>query len=94
LDEKLNKAQSFYGVVLFSTIVAVLIDLLGINPIRALYWTAVVNGILAPFLLVGILIVASDRKLMIGQPSSISSRMVVGIVTVGMFVAAIGMLAL
>jgi Mn2+/Fe2+ NRAMP family transporter len=94
LDEKLNKAQSFYGVVLFSTIVAVLIDLLGINPIRALYWTAVVNGILAPFLLVGILVVASDRKLMIGQPSSISSRMVVGIVTVGMFVAAVGMLAL
>ena len=66
-------------------------DLSGINPIRALYWTAVLNGVLAPFLLVGILFVASDPKLMSGQTSSIVSRIVVSIVTVAMFVAAIGM---
>lgn len=91
LDEKLNKAQSFYGVVLLSTIVAVLIDLTGINPIRALYWTAVVNGVLAPFLLIGILVVAGDRKLMVGQPSSTLNRIVVGLVTAAMFLAAIAM---
>lgn len=92
LDEKLNKATSFYGVVLLSTIAAVLIDLAGINPIRALYSTAVVNGVLAPFLLVGILFVASDRKLMVGQPSSTPMRIVVGLVTAAMFAAAIAML--
>ena len=93
LDEKLNKATSFYGVVLLSTIVAVLIDLAGVNPIRALYWTAVVNGVLAPFLLVGILFVASDRKLMVGQPSPRVTRIVVGLVTAAMFAAAIAMFA-
>jgi Mn2+/Fe2+ NRAMP family transporter len=59
--------------------------------VRALYWTAVVNGLLAPFLLVGVLIVASDSIVMAGQPSSRLSRMLVAIVTITMFVAAIAM---
>jgi Mn2+/Fe2+ NRAMP family transporter len=35
-----------------------------------MYWTALVNGLTAPFLLIAILIVASDKKLMQGPPSS------------------------
>lgn len=93
LDQKLKSAQAFYGIVILSTILAVVIDLAGINPIRALYWTAVVNGVLAPFLLVGILAAASDRKLMAGQPSPRMSRILVGVVTAAMFVAAIAMFA-
>jgi Mn2+/Fe2+ NRAMP family transporter len=69
-------------------------DFLNINPVKALFWTAIINGILAPFLLVGILYVASDRKLMLNQPSSILSRIVVAIVTLTMFGAAIGMFVL
>ena len=91
LDEKLNKARSFYGMVLLSTIAAVLMDLAGVNAIRALYWTAVINGVLAPFLLVGILFVAADRKLMNGQASPRAMLIVVGLVTAAMFVAAIAM---
>jgi hypothetical protein len=45
--------------------------------LKALFWTAVINGLLAPFLLVGILFVACDRKLMQDQPSSMLSRVVV-----------------
>jgi Mn2+/Fe2+ NRAMP family transporter len=69
-------------------------DFLGINPVKALFWTAVINGVLAPFLLVGILIVACDRKLMNGQPSSWLSRVVVGITMVVMFGAAAAMFIL
>jgi Mn2+/Fe2+ NRAMP family transporter len=65
-----------------------------VNPVKALFWTAVINGVLAPFLLVGILVAASDRKLMQGQPSSWLSRIVVGIVTLGMFGAAAAMFVL
>jgi Mn2+/Fe2+ NRAMP family transporter len=57
-------------------------------------WTAVINGLLAPFLLVGILFVACDRKLMQDQPSSMLSRVVVVITTIAMFAATIGMLVL
>jgi NRAMP (natural resistance-associated macrophage protein)-like metal ion transporter len=91
LDEKLNKARAFYGVVILSTILAVAIDLSGINPIRALYLSAVVNGVVAPFLLVGIVFIASDAKLMAGQPSSLLSRIMVALVAVAMFLAAIAM---
>jgi len=89
LDEKVNKAWAFYGIIVLSTILAVAVDFSTINPIRALYWTAVVNGVLAPFLLVGIIAVASDAKIMAGQPSSFMNRLVVGLVAAIMFVAAI-----
>jgi Mn2+/Fe2+ NRAMP family transporter len=89
LDEKVNKAWAFYSIIVLSTILAVAVDFSAINPIRALYWTAVVNGVLAPFLLVGIIAVASDAKIMAGQPSSLMNRLVVGLVAAIMFTAAI-----
>jgi Mn2+/Fe2+ NRAMP family transporter len=54
----------------------------------------VINGVLAPFLLVGVLVAASDRKLMQGQPSSWLSRITVGITTLVMFGAAAAMFIL
>ena len=69
-------------------------DFLGVNPVKALFWTAVINGVLAPFLLVGVLMAASDRKLMQGQPSSWLSRIVVGTITLVMFGAAAAMFIL
>jgi NRAMP (natural resistance-associated macrophage protein)-like metal ion transporter len=91
LDQKLKHARAFYAVVIFSTLIGIGLDFAGINPVKALFWTAVINGILAPFLLVGILLVASDRKLMRNQPSSPLSLMLVGITTVAMFAAAIAL---
>lgn len=91
LDQKLKHARAFYGVVILSTLVGIGLDFAGVNPVKALFWTAVVNGVLAPFLMVGILMVASDKKIMQGQPSSMLSRIVVGIATVVMFGAAVGL---
>jgi NRAMP (natural resistance-associated macrophage protein)-like metal ion transporter len=91
LDQPLNSARYFYRIVIGSTFVGILIDFANINPVKALFWTAVINGLLAPFLLVGILFVASDRKLMNGQTSSILSLVIVGLATLLMFGAAIGM---
>jgi Mn2+/Fe2+ NRAMP family transporter len=62
--------------------------------VRALFLTAVINGVLAPFLLVAILIVASDERLMEGQPSPLLARWVVGITAFIMFVAVIAMFLL
>ena len=91
LDKKLKQARAFYILILLSTGVGVGLDFIGINPVKALYWTAVINGLLAPFLLVAILIVASDKKLMQGQPSSRFGWIVVAITTVAMFAAGIAM---
>ncbi|MEO8905817.1 MAG: divalent metal cation transporter [Polyangiaceae bacterium] len=94
LGEKLSGAHRFYAVVLLSTIVGVALDFAHVNPVRALFWTAVINGVLAPFLLTGILIVASDENIMQQQPSSMLSRCVVGLTALVMFGAAIAMLVL
>ena len=66
-------------------------DFVSINPVNALYWTAVINGLLAPFLLVAILVIASEKKLMQGQPSSRLGWIVVAITTVAMFAAGVAM---
>lgn len=91
LDQKFKAARAFYGVIILSTVIGIALDFAHVNPVKALFWTAVVNGLLAPFLLVGILIVACDRKIMMRQPSSLLGRLVVGVTTLVMFGAAIGM---
>jgi NRAMP (natural resistance-associated macrophage protein)-like metal ion transporter len=91
LDKELKQARAFYILILLSTGVGVGLDFLGINPVKALYWTAVINGLLAPFLLVAILVVASDKKLMQGQPSSRLGWVLVALTTVAMFAAGVAM---
>jgi Mn2+/Fe2+ NRAMP family transporter len=94
LDEPFRGARPFYAVLIFSMVLGIAMDFLDVNPVKALFWTAVINGMLAPFLLVGVLLAASDPKLMEGQPSSWLSRITVGTVTLVMFGAAAGMLIL
>ena len=91
LDKSLKQARHFYTVVIVSTLAGIVMEFAHISPVKALYWTAIINGLLAPFLLVGILAVASDRKIMNGQPSSRTSRVVVLLTLVIMFAAAVAM---
>ena len=58
---------------------------------KALCWTAIINGLLTPLLLVAILVAASDKKLMQGHPSSRLEWTVVAIATVAMFAAGVAM---
>ncbi|MDQ1389828.1 MAG: hypothetical protein QOF56_3282, partial [Acidobacteriaceae bacterium] len=61
------------------------------SPMKALYWAAVANGLLAPLLLIGILIVASDRKIMQQHPSSFLSRLTVAVTALVMLGVAVSM---
>ena len=69
-------------------------DFAGINPVKALFWTAVLNGILAPFLLTAFLLVAIDRRVMQDQPSSRLAFAAVGLTTLLMFGAVVGLFVL
>lgn len=91
LDAKLGKARAFYAVILISTLFAIAFDFSNINPIKALYWSAIVNGLLAPFLLLGIFFVIKDKTIMKDQPASFLGQFTVGLCTLLMFGAAIGM---
>src|SRR3954469_94714 len=91
LDRKLWQARGFYSIIILSTVAGVVLDLFKVNAIRLLFWSAVINGLLAPFLLVGILIVAMDSATMLGQPSSKPAQALVGLAALLMFAAAVGM---
>ena len=91
LDRKFARARYFYGVIILSTAAGVALDFADVNPVRILYGTAIVNGLLAPFLLLGILAVAADRKLMRGQPAPPLSLVLLAATAVLLFGAAVGM---
>jgi len=94
IDESFRNARAFYVSIVIAVLAGVVMDFANISAIKAMYWSAIVNGLLAPFLLIGILLVASDRKIMRDQTSSPLSRVVVGLTTVAMFGAAMAMFML
>jgi NRAMP (natural resistance-associated macrophage protein)-like metal ion transporter len=64
LHKKLNDAYSFYGIIIFSMLVGLSLNLFGINPIPMLIYSAVANGLIAPVILLFIVLLASDKKIM------------------------------
>ncbi len=64
MDEKLGAAREFYGVMVVSVVVGTILALTRINAIKLLLWSAVVNGLLAPPLIVIILLVCNNPAIM------------------------------
>ncbi len=62
--ERCEKARGFYWLVGIATLVAMLLNYLNINSMQALYWTAILNGVLAPPLLLLIMLVSNNSKIM------------------------------
>jgi Mn2+/Fe2+ NRAMP family transporter len=60
----LRQAPGFYGVIAFATGLGAAINVVGINPIKALYYTAVLNGLVTPPLLWMILLMSNNRTIM------------------------------
>ena len=91
LDEKPRHAKKFYGVIAASTLVGVAIDFAGINAISALFWTAVINGVVAPPLLVVVMLVSNNKRVMGKRTNGLVTNIIGWIAAAIMFAAAIGM---
>jgi Mn2+/Fe2+ NRAMP family transporter len=92
LDRKPHQAPVFYALIVGSSLLGMLINFLGVNPMQALFWTAVLNGFLAPPLLVVILLIAGNRKVM-GRRANGPALTALGWATTAlMFAAALGLL--
>lgn len=64
LDAKPLDARIFYATIAVTTLAGSSLNVVGIDPVRALYWAAVVNGILAvPSMIVMMLIVRNRRAM-------------------------------
>ena len=64
LSSNLKQAHAFYGVIIISMIVGLIMNFIGLDPIKALIYSAVANGIVAPIVLCLIVIISSNTKLM------------------------------
>lgn len=92
LDDKPREAKHFYTVIAASTLVGMLINFAGINPMSALFWTAVINGLVSPPLLVIIMLVSNNKKIMGDKVNGVGTNIVGWTAALIMFAAAIGML--
>lgn len=77
LYRPLNQAHAFYGVIIISMLIGLGINFLGIDPIKALIYSAFLNGLVAPVILALIVLLSSNRKLM-GRWTNRKSTTVIG----------------
>ena len=64
LDKKYYQAKPFYWVIIISLLIGLAINYIGINPIQALLYTAILYGITSPVLIAVILHISNNKKVM------------------------------
>jgi NRAMP (natural resistance-associated macrophage protein)-like metal ion transporter len=91
LNLKLKRARGFYGVITIATLIGLLINFVGIDPVKALVYAAVLNGVAAIPLLFLIGKIAADEKIMGEFKSGALSRGIVWFTFITMGIAAVAM---
>lgn len=93
LESKPSQAPKFYAILSIATILGIGLDLLGIDPIRALFWSAVINGIAAVPVMVMLMVMISNRTI-VGKFTVPTFVYITGWVATGvMFVASLAFIA-
>jgi len=91
LNLKLKRAHGFYGIITIATIIGLIINFIGINPVKALVYSAVLNGVAAVPLIFLIIKISADNKIMGEYKSGVLSKIILWITFLGMGSAAIAM---
>ncbi len=74
LYRKFKQAKAFYGVIIISVLIGVLIEFFHFNPIRILIYSALVNGLITPFILFFIIRISGNKHIMGAYKSGISTQ--------------------
>jgi Mn2+/Fe2+ NRAMP family transporter len=88
LAVKARYRPTFYAILVLATLGGVAMNFLQVDPIRALFVTAVINGLLAPPLLILIVLLGSDRRIMRARVSGALSKSLTWAATGAMTLAA------
>ncbi|MBB6110516.1 NRAMP family divalent metal transporter [Mucilaginibacter lappiensis] len=91
LNLKLNRARGFYGVIIVATLIGLLINFIGIDPVKALVYAAVLNGVAAVPLLFLVARIARNKDIMGTFRSGPLSNILLWVTFVAMGTAAIAM---
>ena len=92
LDRKFGQAPAFYGTIFISLVAGVLLDMLGISPIQALLYTAILYGLTAPIMIAVVLHLANNKAIMGKYTNTRLSNSLVSITLLLMSAAAIALL--
>ncbi len=92
LNQKIKKAHGFYGVITIATLIGLTINFIGIDPVKALVYAAVLNGIAAVPLLFIIARIAASEKIMGVYKSGNLSRVLVWLTFAAMCTAVISLI--
>jgi len=91
LNKKWHEAKGFYLILGISIVIGFLINLIGINPIKALIFTAIAYGVTAPILIAFILHICNNKKIMGEFTNKIHSNILGWITLLLMTVAAVAL---
>ncbi|OGD92922.1 iron transporter [Candidatus Curtissbacteria bacterium RIFCSPHIGHO2_01_FULL_41_44] len=90
LNKSFRQAKSFYAIIILSTITGLLMNFANVNPFKALFYTAVIYGLISPILIMFILLLANDKKLMGNLKNGLVSNILGVLTLVVMTLAAAG----
>ena len=94
LNRKPHQARRFYAVIAISVLVGLAFNYAGFNAIKMLFWSAVLNGVLAPPLVILVVVLTSDSKVMGKRANSPRMRLLGWSCAAVMTAAAVALLIL
>ena len=83
LNRKLKQATSFYGVIIVAMILGIILNFIGLDPIKTLIYSAVFNGIISPIILFFIVKISAKEEIM-GNFKNKKLTNIIGWFTVGL----------
>jgi Mn2+/Fe2+ NRAMP family transporter len=92
LDKKFYQARPFYAVIIVSMITGLCMEFLGITPIQALLYTAILYGLTAPVMIIIVLHIGNNKKIMGQHTNNLFSNILGFITLILMTAAAVAML--
>ena len=87
LNKSFRQAKPFYAIIIFSTLIGFLMNFVQINPFKALFYTAVIYGLISPILILFILLIANNENVM-GKYKNKMTTNILGILTLIIMTAA------
>ena len=93
LQKKLGQAPRFYAILAAATILGLALNFMKVDPIKALFWSAIINGVVAVPVMIVTMLLASNRKVMGQFVIPLGLRSVGWIATVVMVLASVGLFA-
>jgi NRAMP (natural resistance-associated macrophage protein)-like metal ion transporter len=89
LSKKPSKAKMFYFVIAFTTLLGILFNLFGFNPITMLFYAAIINGVLAVPLILLILLITNNKKIMGAYTNRFYTNIISGVALLAMGISAV-----